>query len=624
MEAFFSHMSIPMAVLGVGLVIFVHEAGHFIAARLCGVRVEVFSLGFGPRLLGWRRGGTLYQIALVPLGGYVKMAGDEMDTRGRQPRPDDLRAKSVGARFFIYSGGVLMNVIFALVVFPLVLLAGVPSMVPVVDAPLPGSPAWYARVPAGSRILAVNDKQVFDFFHIGNEIALGGSEPVRLELLAPGDSAPRVFEIVPRYSEDPGFYRVGLSPAPDPTGKILVAQDSPATLAGLDEGDRILGVEGASPALSLRQQLILAFKSMGPVTLRVAGDPERLVTVTPEEGEAFTTRRAFGIERRKDRPRLIGVEPVSAYVKDLRGNAIARSLGIHLGDRVRSVNGRPIHRSGDFLLGLLAGEGRLVIDIERNGERHTLEGPTLTDPEAVALASDVNVSIDLESTLVAVMPSSAAAAAGMESGDRILAIGGEPVATWTQFQEHARAAASKEDEAVTVSIEREAADGAVEVLSIAVTPAVIRPMLYGFSLQTAEYVYKAANASEALIVGVSSSWRFMTEAVRSLRRMLTQEVSAQNLGGIITIGVVTESWASKGFAKLFFFLCILSMNLAFLNVLPIPILDGGHLFFLLVEKLKGSPVSERTLGYSQVVGLVLIMTLMVYVTYNDVARWFID
>ena len=70
---------------GIGLVIFVHEAGHFIAARLCGVRVEVFSLGFGPRLFGWRRGSTYYQIALLPLGGYCKMAGEEPQEEGQAP-----------------------------------------------------------------------------------------------------------------------------------------------------------------------------------------------------------------------------------------------------------------------------------------------------------------------------------------------------------------------------------------------------------------------------------------------------------------------------------------------------------------------------------------------------------
>jgi len=104
--------------------------------------------------------------------------------------------------------------------------------------------------------------------------------------------------------------------------------------------------------------------------------------------------------------------------------------------------------------------------------------------------------------------------------------------------------------------------------------------------------------------------------------MALGQVSGKNVGGIITIGVVSHSWAAEGLTKLFFFLCMLSMNLAFLNVLPIPVLDGGHLFFLLVEKVKGSPVSERVLGYSQMVGIVLILSLMVYVTFNDIRRLF--
>ena len=96
------------------------------------------------------------------------------------------------------------------------------------------------------------------------------------------------------------------------------------------------------------------------------------------------------------------------------------------------------------------------------------------------------------------------------------------------------------------------------------------------------------------------------------------------IGGIITIGAVSYSWAEAGWTKLFFFLCMLSINLAVLNVLPIPVLDGGHLFFLLIEKLKGSPVSDRVYGYSQMVGMVLILSLMVYVLYNDVNRWFLN
>ena len=95
------------------------------------------------------------------------------------------------------------------------------------------------------------------------------------------------------------------------------------------------------------------------------------------------------------------------------------------------------------------------------------------------------------------------------------------------------------------------------------------------------------------------------------------------MGGIITISVISYDTASQGLSKLFFFLALLSINLAIINLFPIAILDGGHLLFLLIEAVKGSPVSERTFGYSQVVGLVMIMSLMVYVTYQDIVRWFL-
>src|SRR5262245_62099120 len=107
-------------IIGIGLVIFVHEFGHFLAARLCKVRVDVFSLGFGPKLVGVRRGDTLYQLALLPIGGFCRMAGEEQLGEETQPAPYELRAKPVGQRFFIYSGGVLMNVLFGVVVMPLI------------------------------------------------------------------------------------------------------------------------------------------------------------------------------------------------------------------------------------------------------------------------------------------------------------------------------------------------------------------------------------------------------------------------------------------------------------------------------------------------------------------------
>src|SRR5262249_15262668 len=101
--------SVAQIVLGIGFLIFVHELGHYLVARYFGVRVELFSIGFGPAIFSWRRGDTEYRVAWIPIGGYVLMAGEESSTGAR----DELGAKSVPARLAVYSAGVAMNLVFA-------------------------------------------------------------------------------------------------------------------------------------------------------------------------------------------------------------------------------------------------------------------------------------------------------------------------------------------------------------------------------------------------------------------------------------------------------------------------------------------------------------------------------
>lgn len=230
---------------------------------------------------------------------------------------------------------------------------------------------------------------------------------------------------------------------------------------------------------------------------------------------------------------------------------------------------------------------------------------------------------DFDAVRVAAMPEGGAEEAGLEDGDLVLSIQGTRVETWDDFQQAAQRLARAEGPVALSVLRRDPDSGATRTVELSIEPRPAVLVDYGFDLLQAQYVYQAAGPAEALSVGVTASWRFLVDTARTLKRMMTREVSTENLGGIITIGVVSHSFAEQGWAKLFFFLCLLSTNLAILNILPIPVLDGGHLFFLLVEGIKGSPVSERTLGYSQVVGLVLILSLMVYVTYNDIARWFL-
>lgn len=613
-------------VLGISLVIFVHEAGHFIAARLCKVRVDVFSLGFGPKLFGWRRGPTLYQVALLPLGGYVKMAGEEGSGDGRRAGADELPSKSVGQRFLIYSGGVLANVAFALIVFPFILAVGLPTMQPVLGPPEPGSPAWHAGLEAGTRVRAVNGTPVTGFLQITSEVALGSPEEVVLEIEAPPEGEKRVVRLVPVYSEIDGVYTLGVTPPLDPSATLVVQDGSPASTAGLKSGDRLLDVSGGDVALPGPTPAELLRRGEHAAFVHALSDR---VYLAAREGRPFRVRverdgtaRDFTVQAQhapKAERAILGVAPIENHVIDLRNSPVVIRSGLQKDDRLLDVNGVGILRSFDLARALAVPADPLRMRVMRDGTVRELSTPALSADDAAALLDDIALANDQAGTRVSVYPGSAAEEAGLEDGDRILRIDGGPMNRYKDIQLAAQGA--DRNAALTLSIERRGTSESPVFREIAIVPRPWHPLWHGMGLTPAEYVYKANGPIEAVRVGVAASWKFLEDSWLTLKRILFGQVSSDNVGGIITIGVVSHSMASAGLAKLFFFLCMLSMNLAFLNVLPIPMLDGGHLFFLLIEKVKGSPVSERVLGYSQMVGIVLILSLMVFATFNDVRRW---
>ncbi|MEZ6017472.1 MAG: site-2 protease family protein [Planctomycetota bacterium] len=606
-----------LVVFGVGLVIFVHELGHYLAARWAGAKVEVFSIGMGPKLFGWQSRGTLFQVAALPIGGYVKLAG-EYPEAGRTAQPGELGSMSVFHRFVYYSGGVVMNVLFALVVMPIVLLVGLPGVEPVLGESTKGSPAWHARLEAGARVEAVNGHDPFDFMGLAMEIALSGKKPVELDLVLPGTSERVRVAVETEFDEDTGTRKLGVTNAVSPDAKLVVTPETPGAVAGLTNDDRLLGVVGQPDALSPLQQFQRGLERGGPVTIRVAGpdDVVREVSITPAE-------------KRNLKRRLFGVMPMQNVVRDVR-SAPADSPErpqFEAGDRIRSVAGRRIYWSSDFLPALLAVDGPFEIVVEREGGVVTLPSPGLSAAEKVALDADLFLDTDLDSSTITIQPGRAAALAGVLDGDRVMSVDGHMTTTWKEVYD-AIQVATREDRSAVLEVWRAvaAADGGEQVatLAIEVTPAPAIETDYGIALATYMGVQRADSVPEALRVGALASWRLLANTWRTLQKMLfTDEVSTKNLGGIITISVLSFHSASQGMTQLFFLLAFISLNLAILNLLPIPILDGGHLMFLLVEGVKGTPVSERTLGYSQVVGLVLLLSLMIYVTYQDVVRWFL-
>ena len=302
------------------------------------------------------------------------------------------------------------------------------------------------------------------------------------------------------------------------------------------------------------------------------------------------------------------------------------TLALAAGDRLLTVGGQPFRRAEQLRDGLLAAVGgTFELEFERDGERKSL---SLTIPDvatALAIDSDVALETDTGTSRVLVQAGSAAARAGLADGDRIVSVDGNATTTWDEVFTLVRAAAKKA-RPVTFEVWRDTlgADGAnvQQTLALTVTARAATTLDYGLGLATRTAVQRAKSVPEALRIGALKSWRLLVNTWRSLQKMLfTDEVSTKNLGGIITISVLSFQSASQGLPHLFFILAFISLNLAILNLLPIPILDGGHLMFLLIEWIKGAPVSERTFGYSQRIGLVLILSLMIYVTYQDVVRW---
>ena len=597
-------------VFGIGLVIFVHELGHYLAARWCKVRVETFSLGFGPRLLGARIGPTYYQIALIPLGGYCRMAGEERRFDGLPPEPDELPAKSVGARFFIYSGGVLMNLLFGLVVFPILFQIGVPFTRPLVGEMLPGGAAWRARLPQGHEIVSVNGSKVFEFDKVFMEVALGDPRHAALVLRDPRTGIETSHDLTPERDEEEGLNTIGLRPdvARDAQGLplIYVRPDSAAARAGLSTGDRLVEVVGGAPGASAGAALSERMNRGQPIELvvRGEGDTTRSVRIQPE----LTAQL---------QPPRVGVAALVNRVRALRPSPALAALALEPDDRLLSVNGKPISTREDLRRALLATDAPVHMLVRRGALELERSGPALDRAQALALADDIALEPDEAGTCVAVQPDEPAERAGIHTFDEVLEIDGVEVHAWQDVRSLIEKAGSEKREAVF----RVRRPGAPDHLSIAVAPKPLPFPSYGFELRPAKYVYRSESFGAALVFGARYSWLFLEDAWLTLKRMLTWDVSPKNMGGIISISAVSYSLAEDGWIDFLVFLCLVSINLAFLNVLPIPVLDGGHLFFLIIEKLKGSPVSNRVLGTSQAVGVVLLLSLMVYVTYNDLVRW---
>jgi regulator of sigma E protease len=440
------------SVIVIGILILIHELGHFLLARWAGVGVERFSIGFGPVLLRWRGRETEYCLSAIPLGGYVKMMGEENPLESATPMPWDpakaFALKPLWARFLIVFAGPGMNFVLAAVIFMIVLgTMGRPVWPAVIGRVTEASPAATVGLRTGDRVVAVDGRPIEYWEDLDRAIAASGGRP--LELSAQRDGTQVKVTVMPRSTtvRDPIF-----------------------------KEERTVWEVGAGP---------------------------RLV------------------------PQIGAVSPGSP----------AEKAGIQPGDLVVSVSGQPVFTPDELMQAIQKRPGQsFELTVERSGRA----------------------------------------------------------------------------EAVTVTANRVKEKGPLgQELEVG---------RIGVSIVTRTVSYAPYSPPAAVWYGVVRTWDMTVLTTKGFWKIVSGQIPLSNLGGPVQIASEIGRQADEGLASLAVFTAVISVNLAVLNLLPVPMLDGGHLLFFVIEGVLGRPLSVRKRELAQQVGFVLLMLIMVLALYNDLVR----
>lgn len=293
--------SVVSILLALGILVTVHEFGHFWVARRAGIRVLRFSIGFGRPLVRWHdRRGTEFVIAWIPLGGYVKMLDEREGPVAEADLPEAYNTKSPPQRIAVASAGPLANFLFAILAFALLYSIGVQGLAPVVGKPFPNTPAASAGFERGDHVLSVDGRSVNTWRDLSLTLArrLGETGKIEFTVLREGTERRLTLEVerwLAGESEPNPMANLGLHPRqPGPAQIGRVMPDSPAEKAGLKPGDKIIRADGQAIENWVDLVILIQLNGGRPLEMEVRRDGERLsLTVTPDTREVNGEQRGY-------------------------------------------------------------------------------------------------------------------------------------------------------------------------------------------------------------------------------------------------------------------------------------------------------------------------------------------
>ncbi|GAX59259.1 membrane-associated Zn-dependent proteases 1 [Candidatus Scalindua japonica] len=321
--------NVVLVIIGIGLLIFIHELGHFLVAKKIGVRVHAFSLGFGPAIIRKQYGETDYRVSLIPLGGYVKLAGEQRE-ESNTGEEWEFMSKKPWQRAAVLVAGVACNTILAFFVFIVAFRIGVPFITAEIGQTIPGGAAWEAGIRSGDKIVRIDNVKDPDFEDIFISVALNSSsEGINMEIER--DNETFDVNVVPKYDASVGVQRIGIAPASTlEVNKIFTVEnaDAPAQVSELHANDKILEVNGKkiNSANDFRE-IVNANpgKELNLTVLRKGQDTN--IKVTP----AIVTRW------------MIGLSCATSKLDGVKKGSFAHSLGLEKGDEIVKVNSQDVH-----------------------------------------------------------------------------------------------------------------------------------------------------------------------------------------------------------------------------------------------------------------------------------------
>jgi regulator of sigma E protease len=508
-------------VIFLGPLIFFHELGHFFFARFFGVRVEVFSIGFGPKIFKYLHKGTEYAISIIPLGGYVKMFGDDPFSE-IQLTPEEkavaFNHKTKWARFWIVFGGPLANLILAY------------------------------------------------FLYVG--------------LLAGGEKVPETKIGV--VSEKSRLYDKGIK-----TGDVLIGINDEKVLSFDD-----LNIKGS------KVEKITVKRRDQSITLPIDMDLEPFINSIVEV--VSLTKKPIFINGGDQK-----------FVVSLERNPSELSISIE--EMVQNFQGKA------FLYKTFEKDGKLDFDLKSESEIVAQKGESLS----AVLRRLGFFSVDL--SVRNVVMGSPADKAQIKKGDILISLNGKPLENFEELRQTLQSLSDGASVEVALLSQgkvlnktlipevKEIEKKKVKLIGIESAVEYVQPKLV---------VAKADSFGAAVWGAFHRTWDGIVKTFSGYKKLITREVSLNNIGGPLAIGKVASDSLNISLSMFFRLMAIISINLGVINLFPIPVLDGGHVLFLVFEALNGGPLSRRKLEIAQKFGISVLFFLIFVALFNDITRLF--